>query len=1134
MALNLNKARACLQNFDFKQLFIEELGWNQHKVCVEIFVDGVSFSLQSVSEKCGMAVFICNHGSIPEYRIRRKIERQVAKNAHEHIIIFVDTAQSKQIWQWVKCERGKPTACREHAFTAGQTGEALVQKLRALGVSLAEEETITLPDVTGRARRAFDVERVTRRFYDLFKSEHAAFLKFLAGIPDEDMQRWYVSVMLNRIMFIYFIQKKGFLSGDSDYLKNKLTQSKATFGKDRFYKDLLCPLFFDGFAKQKEDRPKKSRELLGDVPYLNGGIFMPHQIEQLYGKIIQIPDKAFEKLFEFFDAYNWHLDERPLRADNEINPDVLGYIFEKYINQKQMGAYYTKEDITEYISKNTIIPFLFDAAREKCKVAFEGPNSIWHLLQEDPDRYIYEAVRRGVITPGGDIIPEGSLPDFVQKGMHDPNARMFNRDYNLGLANVPGPDGANLALPTETWREYVARRERCLELRQRLIKGEINSINDLITFNLDIRQFAQDVIDSCEGPELLVAFWKAIFAITVLDPTCGSGAFLFAALSILEALYDACLARMNFFLEEWGENGRKNHPNYFKLFTETLEHVNKHPNHRHFVLKSIIVNNLYGVDIMEEAVEICKLRLFLKLVAQIDRADQIEPLPDIDFNIRAGNTLVGFATKESVRASVDSVQAATLGKKPLQKKLFDDAHTQQKLLFGEEVDALKKIDEQADEVDRLFIQFRKQQTKLGGKVTAEDKDALQSRLKSLTDELDRFLAAEYGVDPNKKTAFDKWHKTHQPFHWFAEFYGILKDGGFDVVIGNPPFVEYSNRRVGYKVIPSVFTTLNCGNIYSYVAESCFYLCRHTGSFSFIMPSASLCTPRMESLMQGLQKRFYSGWISIWDERPSKLFDGVDQQLSVHIYRHNGKQSVTAVTAMRHWLAEERDFIFQAFSYLPQAALTRVADVLPKVETPLELKLLNKIYKIPHKKSEFFISDHAAGSIFYRNAGGRYWRLVKSFPTYFRSETGASCSSTEKIFKVAEENVFLFTALFSSTLFYWFWRVVSNCRHLTDRELLSFPIADTLINKTPNCEIVSLAKEYEKCLKQNKFRQTTENARSGKVVQDIYRIRAAKQIIDKIDSVLATHYALSIDEIDFIVNYDIKYRMGLGVDNGDDE
>jgi hypothetical protein len=59
-----------------------------------------------------------------------------------------------------------------------------------------------------------------------------------------------------------------------------------------------------------------------------------------------------------------------LRADNEINPDVLGYIFEKYINQKQMGAYYTKEDITGYITKSTLIPYLFDAAQKKCAIAF--------------------------------------------------------------------------------------------------------------------------------------------------------------------------------------------------------------------------------------------------------------------------------------------------------------------------------------------------------------------------------------------------------------------------------------------------------------------------------------------------------------------------------------------------------------------------------------------------------------------------------------------------------------------------------------------------------------------------------------------------------------------------------------------
>lgn len=102
--------------------------------------------------------------------------------------------------------------------------------------------------------------------------------------------------------------------------------------------------------------------MLGKVPYLNGGLFDVHELEEREQNI-QIPDEAFEHVFEPFDAYSWHLDDRPMRADNEINPDVLGYIFEKYINQKEMGAYYTKDDITGYIARNTLLPVILVVRR---------------------------------------------------------------------------------------------------------------------------------------------------------------------------------------------------------------------------------------------------------------------------------------------------------------------------------------------------------------------------------------------------------------------------------------------------------------------------------------------------------------------------------------------------------------------------------------------------------------------------------------------------------------------------------------------------------------------------------------------------------------------------------------------------
>jgi hypothetical protein len=134
----------------------------------------------------------------------------------------------------------------------------------------------------------------------------------------------------------------------------------------------------------------------------------------------------------------------------------------------------------------------------------------------------------------------------------------------------------------------------------------------------------------------------------VLDPTCGSGAFLFAALEILAPIYEDLLKRIRALLGDWQASGKK-HKNYEPEFRKILDAIDRHPNEAYFIHKTIIVHNLYGVDIMEEAVEICKLRLFLKLAAQLEPGQTIEPLPDIDFNVRVGNTLVGYASKEEIK-----------------------------------------------------------------------------------------------------------------------------------------------------------------------------------------------------------------------------------------------------------------------------------------------------------------------------------------------------------------------------------------------------------------------------------------------------------------------------------------------------
>ena len=126
-----------------------------------------------------------------------------------------------------------------------------------------------------------------------------------------------------------------------------------------------------------------------------------------------------------------------------------------------MGAYYTKEDITEYISKNTIIPYLFDAARKKCAIAFKPDSALWRLLRDDPDRYIYPAVGHGVTCDYDRINHRDHkrraaplpLPAEIEAGVKD----VSKRDG----WNKPAPE--TYALPTETWREVVARRQRCMD-----------------------------------------------------------------------------------------------------------------------------------------------------------------------------------------------------------------------------------------------------------------------------------------------------------------------------------------------------------------------------------------------------------------------------------------------------------------------------------------------------------------------------------------------------------------------------------------------------------------------------------------------------------------------------------------------
>ncbi|MFM6173530.1 MAG: DNA methyltransferase, partial [Sphaerospermopsis kisseleviana] len=498
-------------------MFIEELGWDYFDIPpIYLAVDEenstLKYTLKAVAQKRGLIVYHCvaENGILPNAETRKNINTQVTSYSQEHLNIYTDKNQSKQVWQWVKRESATRIKAKETTFNVTQSGELLTQKLEALSVDSAEKENLTLTDVTQHTQTTFDIQKVSKDFFNKFQEKHLQFVTFIKGIENTKEANWYASVILNRLMFIYFLQKKGFLDdGNTNYLQDKLKISQSQ-GQDLYYQEFLTTLFFDGFGKAEKFRNPDTPSVIGKIKYINVGLFSPHIIEEKYNVTstslsnrIQISDTAFEEIFKLFSGYTWHLDDTPSGKDDEINPDVLGYIFEKYINQKEFGAYYTKPEITNYLCERTI------------------------------NKFIAEKIG---------------------------NVEIFDHLDN--------------------------------QLCQQLL---------------------DDVLPN----------------LSILDPACGSGAFLVAALQHLIKIYTAIFN----FIEVSG-----NAENQARLTKIKQDHFSLD----YYIKKRVITDNLYGVDIMEEAVEIAKLRLFLSLVAAAKTVDNLEPLPNVDFNIMSGNSLIGL------------------------------------------------------------------------------------------------------------------------------------------------------------------------------------------------------------------------------------------------------------------------------------------------------------------------------------------------------------------------------------------------------------------------------------------------------------------------------------------------------------
>lgn len=1016
-----------LRGHHFADLFIKGLGWDKENLPSEPLPlslgDDRHFSIRRVVEKRGFVVCVCEAGNdYPATKSdRQRLVNQLSRQHYEHLLILC--GKGRQCWIVAIRPQNRPMRTVEVEWHEHQNIQRLTEKLNGIIFEISEEEGLHISDVVDRVRSAFmeNAERVTRRFYSEFRDHLSAFADFIEGISARVSKEWYAALMLNRLMFIYFIQKKRFLDGDVDYLETRLKQTQATFGTDtfhdHFYRHFLRRLFAEGLGTPEAERDPQLSKLLGKVPYLNGGLFDLHEVEKEHDEI-RIPDQAFENLFAFFGQYNWHLDSRPCASGKEINPDVIGYIFEKYINDRAaMGAYYTQEDITGYIARNTIIPFLLNRAKERCANAFDATSGIWRFLRDSPDDYIYDAVKKGC------HIPDEEIPENIRCGMDTTAPGLLERrkDWNTTTEQ-------RFALPTEIWRETMARRARYREVETRAANGKVREIDDLITYNLDIERFASDALRHYEGSDFIAAFYEAIAGgqplnsrqrgtrgITVLDPACGSGAFLFAALNILEPLYERCIDRMRDFVKEdddLRQQGKRKGQKKHTQFRAVLEDIHRHQNEKYWIYKTIMLNNLYGVDLMKEAAEIAKLRLFLKLAAEAEYDPKkanlgLEPLPDIDFNIRSGNSLVGFVSMEQFEQMVAIDPGTGQGRMDLDQDLSQE------------------IREKAMEVQRANDRFRQAQDS-GDDSYRKAKDELSTRLDDLNGKMNRYLAEQYSKQT--EAACRQWTSSHQPFHWLTEFYGIVEEGGgFDVVIGNPPYVK--TAAVTYPL-----SGFQCPDIYGhFLARACTLASNVRSRVGFIVMHNLAFHRKFQEARNVIQNRASKAWFSFYGRIPSGLFSGdVRVRNGIFVAECSKDPGCFYTTRLHRWQAKFREALFQKIEYAP----FNFSGVIPMFNDEVETGFFQHSRCDPIRR--YSTKERSPHSLFFKQSAYNWLSVSSDSPPCF-DKSGKAIPQTEvdQIHLRDEQTKKILLLLFTGRMFFTYWLVYGDEFHLTSGDLLNF-------------------------------------------------------------------------------------------------
>jgi len=554
----------------------------------------------------------------------------------------------------------------------------------------------------------FQSKDISALFYEAFKVKRNLLVQNIKN-DVEPVQKYLIAQKIfDRFFFIYFLCHKGIIKfKDGGKISGENLFTKILLKKGKFLENLKK--LFHLFNSQE-----KTILEIGDyqivIPYLNGGLFRPDVLEQDLD--IKLKDEQWEEIFDFLNSYHWIIEDVKATEENEekiLTPEILGHVYERSVvewesegfekeaenavkkitERKKKGVYYTPESITDYISNNTIVPYLLDKLGNKY----------------------------------------ASFDELIES--------KNKKDMKEGI--------------------------------------------------------------------------KILDEIKVLDPACGSGAFLIKASEVILSLK----RRLSYEIKE--------KKNFYDLKLD------------------IITENIYGVDILAGAIEISKLRLWLWLISDFEESkNEIKALPNIEYNLKVGNSLVGWLDEKLVQMPMNT---------PLTEKV--DGIFTGLIAFSENGDGedLKKARELLrayklnDYIEAYYILYKIYRRTHGLK--AENlRSILETIRKSIyatvtpafLDYVNKKIKPNY--DSKKPPITQEEFTELSVFHWRIDFGHIILNGGFDMVIANPPYVPFQKINKKEKKVLDVHYHSSVGkyDLYVLFKERSLKLINNNCFSCFIMPN----------------------------------------------------------------------------------------------------------------------------------------------------------------------------------------------------------------------------------------------------------------------------------------------------------